>query len=229
MLEFATEVGFYSLIELLLELVKWTEEELGDCLYQAARQGREDLINLLLENGAPWERAEADEIIASMNEPLIRRFLGLGMRFDTDDAFYTALECKRARPLLRIYKVFRPDHPELEDQIAKALVSAIKEKKLRWSILLLWAGADPNRPVPYDIHGPVDEDAFTTTALEEAYNHGDLEFLEQLKIESKGVNFGQLLDRVAYNRKPDLISRIVERMKAEEFNLTKQDSCRALE
>jgi hypothetical protein len=114
MLEFGTEVGFYSLIELLLKYVKWTKDELGDAIHQVARDGREDLISLLLENDAPWECAEADEIIATMNEDLIRRFLALGMCFDTDDAFFTALDCKRARPLLRIYKVFRPEHPELE-------------------------------------------------------------------------------------------------------------------
>lgn len=229
MLEFATEVGFYSLIELLLELVTWTEEELGDALYHAARDSREDIISLLLENDAPWEKAEADEIIASMDESLIRRFLDLGMRFDTNDAFFTALDCKRARPLLRIYKVFRPDYPELEDQIAKALVSSIKEKRLRWSILLLWAGADPNRPVPYDLNGSVDDDTYTTTALEEAYGHGDIEFLEQLKIDSKGLNFGQLLERVSYKGKPEVISRIVSRMKPEELNSADGKSCSALE
>lgn len=229
MLEFATGIGFYSLIELLLERENWTQDELGASLCHAARDQREDLISLLLANDAPWECAEADEIIASMDEALIRRFIALGMRFDTHDAFFTALDCKRARPLLRIYKVFRPEHPELEDQIAKVLVSSIKAKRLRWSILLLWAGADPNRPVPYDLGGPVDEDTYTTTALEEAYGHGDIEFLEQLKIESKGVNLGQLLDRFTYNAKPEVIARIISRMPPDELNSAEGNSCNALE
>jgi len=229
MLEFATEVGFYSLVELLLALIDWEKEELGDALQQAASTGREDLISLLLENGAPWESVDADDIIATMDEGLIRRFLTLGMRFDTEDAFFCALERKRARPLLRLYKLFRPDYPELEDQIAKALAASLREKRLRWSILLLWAGADPNRPVPYEFHGAVDEDTFTTTALEEAYSHGDLEFLEQLKIESKVVDLGKLLDRIAYKRSSDLVARIVKRMKPDEFNTTERNSCRALE
>ena len=229
MLEFGTEVGFYSLIELLLKYVKWTKDELGDAIHQVARDGREDLISLLLENDAPWECAEADEIIATMNEELIRRFLALGMCFDTDDAFFTALDCKRARPLLRIYKVFRPEHPELDDQIAKSLVSSIKEKRVWWSIMLMWAGADPNRPVPYELSGPVDDDSYTTTALEEAYQHCDIEFLEQLKIESKAVDLAKLLDRVSYKRKPELIARIVKKMKLDELNSSESNSCEALE
>ena len=37
MLEFAAEVGFYSLIELLLKHVKWTKDELGSAIHQVAR------------------------------------------------------------------------------------------------------------------------------------------------------------------------------------------------
>lgn len=229
MLAYATEVGFFSQIELLLKLVNWTEDELGSALYHAAREGREDLIDLFLSAGASWEYADADDIIASMNVSLIRRFLKLGMRFDTDDAFFVALDRKRARPLLRIYKEFRKDYPELDGQIAKALVSAIKDKKLRWSILLLWAGADPNRQVPYDLDGETTEDSFNTTALEEAYTHADIEFLEQLKIDAKGLNYGKLLERISYKRKPELIERIVCKMKPDELNHTEAKSCRALE
>lgn len=229
MLEFATEVGFYSLIELLLKRVKWTEEELGDAIFKASREGRADLISLLLDHNAPWECAELDEVIAIMDEDLIRRFLALGMRFDMHDAFFNALDCKRARPLLRIYKAFRPEYPEMEDQIAKALVSAVKEKRVWWTIMLRWAGADPNREVPDGITGSVEEDTYTTTAIQEAYSQGDLEFIETIKIDSKGVDRSRLLEGLSFRHEPEILERIVKKMTPDQLNYSDSQSCPNLE
>lgn len=229
MLELAIDVGFYSLVECLLENGTWTKEELGNSLRKATNDSREDLIILLLSHNAPWESAYPHGIIRMMNEELIRKFLSLGMSFESNDAFFEALDSTQAKPLLRLYKIFHEEYPELEDQMAKALTSAVQDKKVRWTILLLWAGADPNRPVPYNIRGPINEIDGTTTALDEAYLHGDLEFLEKIKIEPKGIKLNRILDRVVSHPKPESVARIIRKMTDSEINATEHNSCKALE
>ena len=59
-----------------------------------------------------------------------------------DNAFAKILDETKAKPLLRFFKDHRAQFPGLEDQIAMALIQAIQRKNVRWSALLLWAGAE---------------------------------------------------------------------------------------
>jgi hypothetical protein len=70
----------------------------------------------------------------------------------------------KARLLLRFYKSFRTEFPNLDDQAALALYDAVANEQVGWTALLAWAGADPFRPVPWNF-----EDAFP--ADPERYAH----------------------------------------------------------
>lgn len=219
MLEYAIEIGFYSMVELLLQISEWTDDERGKALWQAAYIERVDLIDLLLNYRAPWHFAEADDIFGTMNDDLIQRFLDLGLRFDDGDGFSTALSTKHARPLLRIYRKYRKQYPELDDQIAKALVRAVEKKQVRWTILLLWAGADPAQPVPHSLSGSIEDSSYTTTAIETALKLEDLSFLEQTKIEDKVGDLTPFLSDLYMVYQPDFLSRILEKIDTTALNL----------
>lgn len=141
-LELAIMTGSHGMVEMLLEEAEWTEEELGWVLDISAGEEREDLVRLLLDHGAPWNAADSATIIMTMDEGLIDRFIDLGFDPCKGDAFLEALNTKRARPTLRLYKKYILRFPELQHQLNMALASATREKLVKWAILLEWAGGD---------------------------------------------------------------------------------------
>lgn len=229
MLQYGVEVGFYSQVELLLRIGQWSQNDLGNALEQAAYDERVDLLNLLLDSGAPWESVCLSHIFGTMNDDLIQRFLDLGIRFDDDDAYYYAMEHKHARPLLRIYKQYRDKYPELEDQVAKSLVSSVREEKAHWTIMLLWAGADPMRPVPDSLTGRIEEDDYTTNAIREALLRGNQSFLETTKITSKIKDYQAAFKDALFNYDPKILEPILKHLTSEQINYSEHNSCENLE
>lgn len=229
-LELAVDSGFYSMVEMLLKEATWTEEDLGTSLNHAADEQREDLINLLLDHGASLEYVFPGDIFCTMNEETIERCLKLGLDFADEDGFFYALNSKRARPLLRIYKKYRKAYPTLDDQIARALVAAVQDKKVKWAILLIWAGADPTRKVPGDLNGPLDEDDWNNcTALEEAFVHGDLTYVQQLKLDKYPNYLRRLLYFMCFRPKIEDIEKLLMLAAPGDLNNPETNSCRALD
>jgi len=97
---------------------------------------------------------------------MMERHLRAGTDPNKDNVFARVLCSAKARPLLGFYKQFREEFPALDDQAALALSEAVRNNQVRWTALLAWAGADPLRPVPYEIDDPfpVDPDSSTTAA-----------------------------------------------------------------
>ncbi|MEX0331495.1 MAG: hypothetical protein AB3N64_08750 [Puniceicoccaceae bacterium] len=228
-LEIAVRSGFHGMVEMLLEEAKWSDEDLNTSLYIAGTEERADLMNLLLDHGAPAECASPSDVLCTMDFELINRFMKLGMDLTEEDAFYDALDTKRARPLLRLYKANREKYPELEVQIAKALVSAVEKKKVKWAILLLWAGADPTLEVSLHHYGPLEKDGWGTTAMEEAYQHADLEYIRALKLDRYPVNLDKILWYQSIDPKLDVIEDLLKEAKPQDLNTKANNSSAALE
>lgn len=228
MLSYAVEVGFYSQVELLLEIKSWSPEDLDRALRKAGREGRVDLINLLLNQGACWKSIDLADVFGIMDDQLIKRFLKLGARFDDKDAFFTAMERKHARPLLRFYKEYRDAYPELEDQVAKSLVASVEHKKAHWTIMLLWAGADPQRDVA-ECGGPVEDVSYTTNAIKEAFLWDNAEFLSTTNICAKIKDHAKALRDVILSRNPETLKQIVKHLKPDQINQSESHSSENLE
>lgn len=228
-LEFAVETGFYSMVKLFLDETIWGEEELENALLRALWDRREDLVGLLVEKGASIENISFYSVFRTMNDALINRFLDLGLDPCADNAFARILEETKAKPLLRFFKEHRERFPALEDQMAMALVSAIGSKNVRWSALLLWAGADLHREVPWNLKSdPADESAYRTTAMKEAVSSADPKFLEALKIKPPTGMLGQMLDHASFQPVKSEFKSLLKTISPHELNSGENGSCDAL-
>lgn len=229
-LELAVETGFYSMVRMLLNETIWSDEELEHALHDAVWNRREDMVALLVEKGAPIEGISFYCVFRSMDSGLINRFLELGLDPCEDNAFAKILNETKAKPLLRFFKEHREKYPGLEDQMAMSLVEAIQSKNVRWSALLLWAGADLHREVPYNIDDdPADEDVYKVTAMDTAISQADLDFLEALKIKPNPELRSKILDHAAYNPGKPAFKSLLKQMSSEDLNTGDNGSCPALE
>jgi len=228
-LEFAVETGFYSMVKLLLEETIWGEEEFENALHRALWDRRDDLVELLVRKGACIEGISFYSVFRTMNDALINQFLDLGLDPCADNAFARILEETKAKPLLRFFKEQRARFPGLEDQIAMALVSAVRSKNLRWSALLLWAGAGLHREVPYDLESdPNDDSSCRTTAFDELISIADPKFMEGLKIKPPTGTFGRMLNHASYQPAKPEFKSLLKTISPEELNSGSNGSCDAL-
>lgn len=228
-LEFAVETGFYSMVKLFLDETIWGEEELENALHRALWDRRDDLVDLLVRKGACIEGISFYSVFRTMNDVLINQFLDLGLDPCANNAFARILEETKAKPLLRFFKEHRTRFPGLEDQMAMALVSAISSKNIRWSALLLWAGADLHREVPDDLDSdPNDESAYRTTAFDEAISKADTKFLEALKIKPPAGTVGRMLKHASYEPAKPEFKSLLKSISPEELNSGSNGSCDAL-
>ena len=229
-LELAVETGFYSMVRMLLNESIWSDEELEHSLHDAVWNRREDMVALLVEKGAPTESISFYSVFRSMDSGLINRFLELGLDPCENNAFAKILNETKAKPLLRFFKEHRGKYPGLEDQMAMSLVEAINCKNVRWSALLLWAGADLHREVPYSIDDdPTDEGVYKVSALDTAISQADLDFLEALKIKPDPELRSQILDHAAYSPGKPAFRSLLKQMTSKDLNTGDNGSCPALE
>ena len=229
-LELAVETGFYSMVRMLLNESIWSDEELEHALHDAVWNRREDMVALLVEKGAPIKGLSFYSVFRSMDSGLINRFLELGLDPCADNAFAKILNETKAKPLLRFYKEHREKYPGLEDQIAMSLVEAINSKNVRWSALLLWAGADLHREVPYNIDDdPTDEEVYKVSAMDTAISQADLDFLEALKIKPSPELRSKILDHAAYSPGKPAFRSLLKQMSSKDLNTGDHGSCPALE
>jgi hypothetical protein len=171
LLEEAIQTRFHSMVEELLRAGGWSQRELADALDLARSRKRYDIADLLITHGAKAKQLDFQTCCHELDLRMMERHLRAGTDPNRDNDFAQALFTIKARPLLRFYRQFRAEFPALDDQAALALSEAMQHNQVRWAALLVWAGADPFRPVPKDLSGsfPVDPDNCTTAAREAVY------------------------------------------------------------
>jgi hypothetical protein len=139
-IDIAVEIGFHSMVEVLLEA--GVDQEAKDGLLgEAVWRGNFDLIKLFVEHGANIHAVTFEEVCDTVNPEIIRYFLDCGIDAVTGQPFAHALE-EPKRPFLGIYLDYKDKIPELKNQLNQALRFHSGEGRLRWVCLLLWAGAD---------------------------------------------------------------------------------------
>jgi len=220
--------GFHSMVEVVLKLASWPTEDLMRALNWALHERRGDLAELILEAGAPIQEFDFEELCGTMHVPLMKRFLEGGGNPANDNVFAKALDRFKARPLLRFYKEMRVQYPTLDDQAALALSQAVSDKSVRWSCLLIWAGADPFRKVPHSLEEEWDEEGYMTTAAAEACWHDD-EFLKAMKLKPTQDQAQDLCLRAAFKPTVAKFEMLLKNLSTEDLNRGEAESCEFLE
>lgn len=226
----SVEVGFHSLVQVVLTATEWAQDEKDDALNAAMSNRRLDLVDLLLASGAQASAINFSDVCQTVDTGLMERFLRLGVDPAKDNAFARSLDDIKARPLLGFYRSFRYEFPSLHPQASLALVEAVEQKKHRWAALLAWAGADPFMQVPESLyHGWEFEDYNGRSAAEKACWSEDGELVKALKLRPTSEQAQELLRRAGWFPCVAVFEQLLRVLPKEQLNVTERRSCVAVE
>jgi hypothetical protein len=145
-LEIAIDLGFHSLIQVLLQGGAIQEPDgLDSPMNRALRMRRADIVQLLVDGGFDPKSVDMREVFATWDPQLMTYFIDRGADVQTGRPFAHAF-CNRIRTALRVFKTCLEHHPALIDQANIALRYHCKEGNPKWVSLMLWVGADPHKP-----------------------------------------------------------------------------------
>jgi hypothetical protein len=226
----AVETGFHSMVEELLRAGGWSPKDLTDALALAREIRQFDIAALLAGKGAQPRQATFRTSCEKLDLFMMEHLLRAGADPNKENVFADVLNSIKARPLLRFFRQFRGEFPELEDQAALALTEAVKNRQVRWTALLRWAGADPFRPVPNDLSEsfPVDPENHTTAVVEAAWC-GNPDILKVLHLKPTPVQAVQMLGQVSYADNFKLFQTLLDSIPKDLINDSSRGSSSALE
>ncbi len=168
-LDVALELGFHSLIEVLLDAGAVTaSERFGPPIYQAISMRRLDIIKLLVEHGGvDPSKVSMPAVFDCWDPQIMEYFIERGADVEKGNPLAYAFS-ERIRTALRIFKQYKDRFPSFQEQANIALRYHCSRGDLKWVSLMLWAGADPYKPgvCSYD-----DEDDEPLSALGYAALH----------------------------------------------------------
>lgn len=242
-LELSAQVGFYSIVKLLLYRKAWTDEERGAALMRAAYDRKKYLVELLLGFDPPAKELHFGRICEFADVDLMTRFVELGVDPTKGDRFAEALfDMAAARPLLRFYRENNKKIKGLSEQINIALKLMIRKSRVQGCILLLWAGADLNASSPMDLRdrfpGYMDETALAKynqendiyiTGFEALAYNGREKFFKQLKVEFPKDQIGLYLASATMFPERGLFFHLLAKTPKRLLNGGPRNSCEALE
>ncbi len=225
----AITTGFHSMLELVLKSAKWSADDLTQGLDEALRQRRGDLVEVLLEAGAPIQNVDFEELCRLMHVPLMKKYLLAGGDPGKHNAFTYALSHTKAKPLLGFYKQMRGEYPSLDDQAALALYQAVSDKSVRWICLLIWAGADPFRKVPSGLDEDWDDEINMTTAASHACWSDNEALLPAMKLKPTKEQALELCRKAAFKPFVAKFEMLLRGFTSDELNTGERKSCKILE
>ncbi len=160
----AIKLGFHSLVEVFLR-AGLRQEEKDNAIWDAMRQRRTDMVDLLAAYGADYGKVSPIHVVQARDQMLTRWFIEHGM--DLEEKYPIAVAFRNGcREFLRLYMEVRDEVPSARTQASMALRYHCREGRMRWVALLLWAGADPREQV-LDVDRPDDTES-RMSALEQA-------------------------------------------------------------
>ena len=168
------DLGFHSLVQILLEGgVDTTEPRYGP-LDHALEKRRLDLVELLVANGADFRSVSMATVFETWQPEIMKWFIDRGADMESGNPLAYAL-CNRIRTALGIFKNYKEKFPSLREQLNIALRHHCREGNLKWVSLTLWAGADPyaKGPETWD-EDPDPENDQNALELAAGYEHFDI-------------------------------------------------------
>jgi ankyrin repeat protein len=186
-LEIALDLGFHSLIQVLLEAGAVQEPTDGwdSPMSKALTSRRFDIAQLLIQHGFDPKSIDMKQVFDTWDPELMEYFIERGAEMEKGNPLAYAL-CSRIRTALRILKQYRERFPSFEEQANIALRHHCKEGNLKWVSLMLWAGADPNKPgiENFAQENCSDEDnGLSALGYAALYNHFDVFSLKKVKLD----------------------------------------------
>jgi len=208
----AIELGFHSLLQVLLEGGAEIEEPDYSALYQALLKRRLDLIQLLVEHGADIHSITMESVFATWDPRIMEYFIEKGADVETDNPLAYAL-CSRIRTALNIFQRYKDRVPSFQKQINIALRHHCKEGSLKWVSLLLWAGADPYEKGPDSAYNDGDYPEEDHNALELAalFGHFEIFKIKRIQLDPKHPRAKELLHMACHGGKADLLRELLAR------------------
>ncbi|MBK5260656.1 MAG: hypothetical protein JJE51_13790 [Thermoanaerobaculia bacterium] len=189
----------------------------------AIRDRKREFVDLLLTWGADPLLADAYTVLASYDADLYERFWNFGLDFTRGHALARILADQSSnRPGYGWARLHNAE-PKIARELAIALLEAVVENRERAAALLMWAGADPRKPVPdlrYSREDDLEEEDTWSTAMVHALMYGHGHLLKILKPQLARDDFDMLwtwacdeaaVDHLAKLKPPDDWSKVLLR------------------
>jgi len=208
-LQVALDLGFHSLVQLLLEGGASLEDPRYPPLAQALQKRRLDFVQLLVKHGANIHSVHMEEVFDTWSNEIVDFFIEHGADLETGNPLAYAL-CSRIRPALGLFMRYKDQYPSFKDQIDIALRYHCKEGNLKWVSLLLWAGADPNTKGPDSPHDDDFESFSSALELAAMRGHFVVFKIKKIRLDPKQSPAEDLLRNACYGKKPELLKMLLD-------------------
>lgn len=195
-LQYAVDVGFYTIVETLLKAKAPVNACPRFCPMKIALANRRlDLIWLLCEYGYDAKQVNMHEVFATWDSQIMEHFIERGADPETGMPLAWAL-INRVRTALGIFKKYKEQFVSFPEQANIALRHHCKDGNKKWVSLMLWAGADPCVPGAVSPSDKVYPNDPGTTAIGYAaiYGHYDVIALKQIHLPTEGPAWEEVLD-----------------------------------
>ena len=184
-LETAIDLGFYSLVQVLLEGGAAIESTgYYNLMDKALQMRRFDLVQLLVAHGYDLKSVAMETVFSTWDPEIMEYFIDRGADVEQGNPLASAL-CSRIRTALRIFKKYKGQFPSFQEQANIALRYHCKEGNMKWVSLLLWADADPYTPGtenPCEDREP-DDEGLSALGFAALYQHFEVFRLKRIRVD----------------------------------------------
>ena len=228
-LEYAIELGFHSLVQVLLEAgAEAISSDFFCPMSLALSKRRFDIVELLVKHGFDAKSIDMRTVFSTWDPKIMEFFIERGADVESGMPLAWAL-CDRIRTALPVFKKYRDRFPTFQEQVNVALRHQCKEGNQKWISLLLWAGADPlarGEAEPGTV--PSEEDhGISALAFAALYHHFEIFSMKKIKLQ---IDHPAMQDVLNYCCEGEGLP-IVERLLAKGMNPNNQENggCAAIQ
>lgn len=210
-LEVAMDLGFHSLVQVLLEGGADTTEPRYWPLDHALEKRRLDLVELLVAHGADFRSVSMATVFETWQPEIMKWFIDRGADMESGNPLAYAL-CNRIRTALGIFKTYKDQFPSLREQLNIALRHHCREGNLKWVSLTLWAGADPYAKGPdFWDEGPESENDQNALELAAGYEHFDIFNLKKIRLDPEQPELEGLLREACRSKNSTFLEKLLKK------------------
>ncbi|CAB1059841.1 hypothetical protein D1BOALGB6SA_4606 [Olavius sp. associated proteobacterium Delta 1] len=209
-LEIAMDLGFHSLIKVLLDGGANIDESRYWPLDHALYKRRLDLVKLLVDHGADIHSVSMSSVFETWQPDIMNWFIEQGADVETDNPLAYAL-CNRIRTALGVFKNYRDRFPSFQEQVNIALRYHCIKGNLKWVSLTLWAGADPYAKGPDSWHeDPDTENDQNALELAAGYEHFEIFNLKKIRLDPTKPELKGILLEACHAKNSNFLEKLLK-------------------